>query len=175
MKIVKVISTKINSGASRLIKVLRMGKADIQEVLQSSSYGIDSSPIKDMRALYSETSVKGENVIIGYINKNQIADVGETRVFSTDSDGVLKTYIHLLNSGNMEIGGNADNMVRYSQMAASVNELKSDINLIKSLFTAWVPVSGDGGAVLKTAVTTWASTTLVEDISGAKINEILTL
>lgn len=174
MNIVKVIETRLES-AVRFVKFLRMGKSDVQECEQIGPHGIDSNPVKDMVALYAPTLQQGEPVLIGYINKNQIADIGETRIFSTDEDGVEKTAIHLKNDGTMEVGGNTDNMVRYSQIEASVNELKDDLNDLKQVFQTWIPAPNDGGAALKGAAAAWFATPIVEDITGAKIDEIETL
>lgn len=174
MNLIKTISTKLTN-AVRFVKFLRMGDNDIQEVEQVAPYGVDSNPIKDMVALYAPTLQQGNAVVVGYINKNQIADVGETRIFSTDSDGELKTYIHLLNDGVMEIGGDADFMVRFGPTKANIEELQNDINNLKSIISAWVPVPNDGGAALKAALSSWYGSALVEQIDNAKIDEIKTL
>ena len=79
-KIVKVISSSIIKGAT-IIKILGSGKKDIQEKNQISHFGVDSCPIKDVIAVYSPTSEIGKEVIIGYINRNQISDPGETEYF----------------------------------------------------------------------------------------------
>ena len=171
----KVISTQEDSEIRRLVKVLGLGSDDVQEVLQVAPYGDDSNPIKDMIAVYSQTNDSGESVIIGYVNKNQIADVGEKRIFSTDADGNVVMALHLKNDGTAEFGGNADNLVRYIQTAASINELKSDLNSLKNVFSAWVTVPSDGGAALKLALAAYFATPIAQDISGAKIDEIKTL
>ena len=62
----------------------------MQTSIEAMPYGVDSNPIKDMVAVYSETTGKGETVIIGYLNKNLKAEVGEFRTFSTDSNGGRK-------------------------------------------------------------------------------------
>ena len=173
MNLVTVISTKVE-GFKRKIKFLRLGKSDIQETAEVSPFGIDSNPVKDLIAVYAPTLQQGKAVIIGYINKNQLADVGETRLFSTDAQGDLQTFIHLKNDGTIEMGGAADFMVRYTQMAASVNELKNDLTNLKAAFTGWVPVPTDGGLALKVTSATWFGTPLVQDISNAKIAEIKT-
>lgn len=133
--IVKVISTKIDSTKRRLIKYLRFGSSDVQESLEVSSYGIDSNPIPEMVALYSTTSEIGKPVIIGYINKNKVADVGEFRVFSTDDKGGVKTFVHLKNDGVMCLGGDSDNAVKYSELEKAFNQLKSDHDKLAQKWT----------------------------------------
>lgn len=175
MNIVKVLSTRVVDGF-RNVKFLRMGKDDVQETEQIAPHGIDSNPVKDMVAIYAPTLQQGEPVIIGFINKKLIdLEPGETSVFSTDENGALSTFIHMLADGTMKIGGDADNAVRYGQTAASINELKDDVNQLKNLIASWTPVPNDGGAALKAVLATWSGSALVEDISGAKIDEIKTL
>lgn len=172
MNVVKTISTKIIKGV-RFIKFLRMGKSDVRECRQIAPYGTDSNPIKDMVAIYSPTQEDGKNVILGYVNKNQIAAEGEHRIFSTDSDGVVQTYIWLRNGKSiMEIGGDSDFMVRYSKLETAFNELKNDFNELVSTFNTHVHPSPAGGS---TGSTPTPGNSSSADISGAKIKEIKTL
>lgn len=49
-----------------------------------------------------------------------------------------------------------------SKVQTELAKLASDINTLKTIFFAWAPVPGDGGAVLKTAITaaTWDTSTI---------------
>ncbi len=175
MNFTKVISTNLNNFSQRVIKVLRYGLSDVQTPIQSTPYGDDSNPVKDMVAIYGKTTDSGKPVIIGYINKDNMADVGEKRIFSTDANGDLKTYVWLKNDGIMELGGDTDFMVRFSELKKVVDELQSDIGSLKSAFTTWIVVPMDGGAALKAVSGTWAGTPLTENIDLAKIAEIKTI
>lgn len=141
-----------------------MGLNDTRTAEEAAPYGIDSNPIKDMIAVYSETSAKGDPVIIGYINVNQLADIGENRLYSTDENGVLKTFIWLKNDGQIWFGGNAKNMTRFQELESGFNQLRDDFN---SFLTH---VHGGSGTPPTPPV---APSTA--DISGAKIEEIKTL
>lgn len=170
----KVVSTEFNKVKNLVVKFARYGKLDARTAEDVSSYGIDSNPVKDMVAIYAESGVSGETVIIGYINKNRLAQVGETRLFSTDANGNLKTSIWLKNDGNIELGGNTDNLLRFSKTKEVLDELKNDITTLKNIFKTWTPVPNDGGAALKTASTTWANTALQKSIDPAKIDTLKT-
>jgi hypothetical protein len=179
LNFVKVISSKIDSLSRRTIKFLRYGSSDVLDVLEATNYGVDSVPVKDLVAVYGQTSSKGKAVIIGYLNKNRLADIGETRLFSTDDSGNLQTYIWLKNDGTMKVGGDADNMVRYSELETAFNELKGDFNTLVTTFnnhihttTATVGATPVPGVI---APTTTLGTSSAADISGAKIDEIKTL
>lgn len=145
--------------------------------MQAGAYGTDAQPIEDCIAIYAQTGVKGKTVIIGYINKNAVAGVGEHRLFSTDADGVVKFYIHLKNDGTCEIGGNADNMVRYSKLEEAFNQLKSDHDALVTAFNAHMhPTAGTGAPSPPTPIpNSIPATPSTADISDAKIEEIKTL
>lgn len=174
-KLVKVISSRLDSLGRLLVKFTGSGRDDTQEVVTVSSFGIDSVPIKDLIAIQAKTQVSGESVIVGFILKNRIANIGETRIYSTNENGDVQQYIHLKNDGTADFGGTGDFLTRYSPMAATIEEIQNDIATLKNVLSTWIPVPNDGGAALKTAATSWASTPLVENISNAKITEFNTL
>jgi hypothetical protein len=178
-KIIKVISSQIDETGRRLIKSLGWGADDVQETLNVAPFGDDSCPVKDMVAIYATTSDIGNPVVIGYVNKNQIADVGEKRIFSTNADGVEQIALHLKNDGTAEFGGNTDFMVRYSELEVGFNALKSDFNSLVTSYnshihitTATVSATAVPGVIAPTPSTGTPSTA---DISGSKIDEIKTI
>jgi len=85
-------------------------------------------------AIFAETSNNAEPVIIGYLNKNQIAGPGEKRIFSLQPNGELSAYIWLKNNETIELFGSEDNLVRYSALESQFNELKEKFN---QLITAY--------------------------------------
>lgn len=171
---IKTYSSEVIDQGRRLVKFLRFGKSDVQTALQVAPYGIDSNPVKDMVAIYAPTQQKGETVVIGYINKNQLANVGEFRMFSTDENGTLKFAIYLKNDGTVEIGGNTKNMTRFQELESGFNELRSDFNAHVQKFNAHThPGVQSGGAV--TGATTTPSDPSAASIAGAKIDQIKTL
>lgn len=172
MQVVKVISTSLKS-AKRLIKFLRYGRADVKENMECSPYGLDSNPIKDTRAVYTQTTSASQSVVIGYVNTMQKADVGEFRTFATNANGVEVFYTWMKADGTMEIGGAADNMVRYSELEAAFNELKQDFNdFVTTKYNLHNHPTAAPGAP---SVTVTVGTPSTADISGAKIDEIKTL
>ena len=176
MNFVKVISTRLKESKGRWIKVLRMGKSDVQESVEVGPFGNDSNPLKDFVAVYSPTGEIGKTAIIGYINRNQLSEPGENRSYSLKSDGSLSFYTWMKNNGTMEIGGDTDFMVRFSELETGFNELKSDHNSLvhkwNTFAAAYVPGGPSVVGLPPTALTDTASTA---DISGAKIEEIKTI
>ena len=147
------------------MKFLRFGQSDVQTSIEANPYGLDSNPIKDMVAVYAETTGKGDTVIIGYLNKNLKADVGEFRTFSTDSNGNEKFYIWLKNNGDCEIGGNVDNMVRYQKLADGMLQFQNKLIVQLNLISTGIAAGGGSYVVGDVSI----------DISQSKINEIKTL
>jgi len=166
MQLAKTISTSFDTLKRRMVKVLRFGVSDVLDRFESSPYGLDSNPIKDMVAVYSETSEKGKAVVIGFLNKNQLAAPGEFRTYSTDADGTLKFYIWQKANGTCEIGGNVDNLVRYTKLNLALQQFKADI--VTELTNIAAGITTAGG-------TYTPSPTFGIDISQSKINEIKTL
>jgi hypothetical protein len=148
--------------------------SDVQTSFQASPYGVDSNPIKDMIAVYTATQEKGKTVIVGYINTNQIADVGENRIFSTDSEGNVVMFLHLKNDGTAEFGGDDDFMVRFNELQTGFDELVNDHNDLVQAFNTHVhPGVTSGGA--STLITIEPEVPSSADITPAKIEEIKTL
>ena len=56
-------------------------------------------------------------------------------------------------------------------MTARLNGIEESINELKAALSGWVPVSQDGGAALKGAISSWASETLVLTERGDYENE----
>ncbi len=142
MNLVSVISTAIDSVSRRIVKVLRYGKGDVQTCFDASPYGIDGNPIKGMVAVYSETNEKGKTVIIGYINKNKIAEVGELRLFSTDVNGIEKFYVCLKKNGTLELGGDGNFAVKFNELKTEFNKLKADHNSLLNEYKAHIHSGG---------------------------------
>jgi hypothetical protein len=165
MNFVKVISTQFDKFKKRLIKVRNLGLDDVQTPFESSPFGLDSNPIEGMVAVYSRTEHESDQVIVGYLNKNQIAEPGESRLFSTDSDGNIVFDIILKNDGTAEIGGNGDNLIRFSPLNSEMESLQTFINT--ELTKIQTGIVGAGGS--------YTPGSLDIDISGARIDEVKTL
>ena len=162
----KVKESLIENG-SRILKVVQFGAKTADSV---SSFGDDSHPLNNMVAIYASTSEVGDNIIIGYINKNQIAALGEKRIFSLKEDGSLSFAIHLKNDQTCEIGGNADFAVRYNKLETAFNNLKTDMNNFITVFNSHVHISASPGSPNAPTLTSGAAS--AADITPAKIAEI---
>jgi hypothetical protein len=158
---IAVVKEILIKGAKRFLKVQEYGVKTADVV---ADFGDDSAPLKDMIAIYSKTAIAGEEIIIGYINSNQIAQPGEKRIFSLMPDGSLSFDIYLRNDGTCEIGGNVDNAVRYLALNTA---LQLQVQAINAQLTAIsLAIAGVGG--------TYTPAPITLDLTSAKIEEVKT-
>lgn len=164
LALTKIISTEFDNLKRLVAKFRRFGLSDVQTSIEAGPYGMDSNPIADMIAVYAPTSQVGETVIVGYINKNRLAEIGENRLFSTDAQGNLKTFLWLKNDGTIQLGGTADNVVRFAPLNNELQDLASFIN--GELQSIAAGITSAGGS--------YTPGTLQIDISDAKVEQIKT-
>ena len=164
IRLVKVISTEFDKAKRRVVKALGLGKGDVQTPLEASPFGSDSNPPPGLRAIYAKTGTKGDTFIIGYINLDQVAEVGEHRLFSTDEQGNLAFEARMRNDGTFEIGGSVDNLTRHNALNIELQKLV--VALQAELALIAIGIAAGGGA--------YTPGVLSLDISNAKIEELKT-
>ena len=154
----KLKSVAIEQG-QRILKVLQYGPKTANEC---GPFGLDSSPLPEYTAIYAETSNVSESLIIGYIQKNQIAQQGEARLFSLDSKGLLKSEIFCKADGTIILNGGGFNSVRYESLNSELQKLKTDINT--ELLKVQTAITTLGG--------TYANSPINLDLTTAKSDTI---
>mgnify|MGYP003442314731 CR=1 FL=1 len=162
-KIVMITLSKLKGVAieqgQRILKVMQYGPKTANEC---GPFGLDSSPLENYTAIYAETANAGESLIIGYIQKNQIAQQGEARLFSLDSNGLLKAEIFCKADGTIILNGGVNSSIRYEPLNTELQKLKSDINT--ELLRIQTAVTTLGG--------TYANAPLNLDLTTAKSDTI---
>lgn len=143
----------------RVLKVVQFGAKTADEC---APFGDDGCPLPNMTAIYAETSEVGEQVIIGYINTKQLAAIGEKRIYSLTADGTLSFYAWLRNNGTMELGGTADNIVRYTPLAEGLEAQNEKLNAELVKIAAAIGALGGSYAIAPVTV----------DVTGSKVDEI---
>ena len=70
-------------------------------------------------------------------------------------------------------GGKLGGLIKVQELTQKLNALESEVNNLKQLFASWVPVKGDGGAVLRGLLGSWAGKRLTlsrrEDYEDTKV------
>lgn len=120
-------SSAVIQGAKRIIKSIGIG-GTVMTTKESYPFGFDSQPHEGWTAIFSETSNRDEAVIVGYINKNQLAEAGSSRMYAVGEDGVVRGFIHCRLGGNIELNGSEYSAVRFDPLDSQLQAQKELIN-----------------------------------------------
>jgi len=163
-KIARWIKEKIDTYIYGLIE--HKLNVKIESLLFSSS-GDDSPPLPEDRVFIIEKEGTGRYCIIGVLVQSQGAEPGEKKLFSRDENGELKSLIYLKKDGIIELNGNADFAVRFSELESGFNQLKSDHNnFLLHVHSGVTTGPGVSGPATPPATQSTAS------VAGSKIEDI---
>lgn len=96
---------------------------------------------------------------------------GEQELYSLDVAGTAKAAtIKLTNDAIIEMNGDTDFAVRYSELESAFNQLKQDLNAFILVYNTHTHVAPVGGGA--TGVPSATGTDSAADITGAKVEEI---
>jgi hypothetical protein len=117
-------------------------------------------------AIDSQVQITYSNNTVPYVTLYSQLD---KIIYIADSYGIeISSGGVVLNNG--EYGG----LVKVEDVVSKLNNLENDINTLKQVFSAWSPVSNDGGAALKTAAATWYAQQLTQTVKGDLENTTVT-
>jgi len=103
----------------------------INERIQSVLYGIsgdDSPPLPEDRVLLIKIDGSGKCIVSGVLCLSQGAEPGEKIIYSRDSNGDVQSTIYLKSDGTIEINGNADFAVSWTDLNSALQSLVTAIN-----------------------------------------------
>lgn len=171
MKLVYTVKSFIKDGYRYLQS--EIFKNAVEETKQAPPFGFDSVPTKNWIAVLSETMSNEDPVIIGYLNQNALSDLkeGESMIFNTDANGAIQGKIIMRNDATIQMLDGEDFAVRYTELEAAFNQLKSDFDNLVTTFNTHVHPGVTAGSA-STLVTTTTGQSSEADISGAKVDEI---
>ena len=172
MRIGSVISTTL-ANARRTIKMYLFGVA--KDVRESMPYGYDSCPVQGVTAIYTTTGTDDYRYIVGYENTYQITTAGQTRIYSTDTDGGNSFNIFLDNNGQCYLGhpidfsSYNDYLTKFNEMQTAFNQFRDDFNnFITTEYNSHTHPSAAG----ETSAPVILATPTEADMSGAKTDNI---
>ena len=172
MKLVTVIQTTLTN-AMRSVQALVSGNKTTGisgTPTECLPYGFDSCPIPGIVAAYTVTENNRQpGVILGYVNKNQIAQPGESRVYSTDTTGTVKYFVYLqADKITIGTGTPANHFTQYEALNTALvtggDALVTQINNQLTEIAAGIAAAGG----------TYTPTDITLDISAAETTNILT-
>lgn len=177
MKIGRFISAVIENGF-RFVTFYGTSRSDVLKKIQYTPFGFDSVPTKDTPLVFEESGIRGKGGVLGYAKVVDELNEGDSAMYATDAEGNIVGKLIMLNDGTFKIGGDTDNMVRFTKLEEGFNDLRSDLNSLigkwNTFCTSYVP----GSPATVGLPATLSPSKLLEstaEISGAKINEIKTL
>jgi hypothetical protein len=90
----------------------------------------------------------GSKVLVGYLDKNNAAVL-----LYTDIDKIILDVENTI----VINGGENYGLVKVEKVTEKLNAIEQDINTLKTLISGWTPVAQDGGAALKTVLSSWSA------------------
>lgn len=178
----KVISTKFDKFKRLVVKILRRGaiidgKGDLLEPIEAGPFGMDSNPVEGKIALFIKSETYGKFYVVGYLNTERKAAVGENRLFSTDENGTLAAFVWIKNDGTIQLNGAEKHLARFEELKTGFDSLRTDFNALVTKFNAHVhPVPGvtPGVGATTSSVTATPGNPSTASIDSSKANNIKT-
>lgn len=128
---------------------------------------IDGLSIPDVR-LRASTEVDGAQIIV----RPAVGSVVIVGSLTGDLDHLVVLSIDRAEEVIIN-GGKLGGLIKVQELTQKLNALESEVNNLKQLFASWVPVKGDGGAVLRGLLGSWAGKRLTlsrrEDYEDTKV------
>jgi hypothetical protein len=152
--------------------------------------GTDSRPLPGDYVAGISIKSTGRKIAIGFIDPSNTpkTNPGEHRIYSRDTSGTPVTEIWLKNDGSIninndngfinitpagivELNGNADFIIAFTDMKAAFDELKTDFNNLVTVVTSHVHSGVTTGSGTSGASTT-PGVASTADMSGAKVDTV---
>lgn len=142
---------------------------DMQTVELVTQAGEDTNPPDDSKIIILPVGRAWKTAIAVDDGIEPSMQPGEKKLYSIDG-GAISAFVDFLNTGILQLNGDADFAVRFSELETAFNELKTDFNdFITNTYNLHNHPTAPVGPVSTPSVTGTESTA---DISGAKIDEI---
>lgn len=128
---------------------------------------IDGLSIPDVR-LRASTEVDGAQIIV----RPAVGSVVIVGSLTGDLDHLVVPSMDRAEEVIIN-GGKLGGLIKVQEITQKLNALESEVNNLKQLLASWVPVKGDGGAVLRGLLGSWAGKRLTlsrrEDYEDTKV------
>ncbi len=128
---------------------------------------IDGLSIPDVR-LRASTEVDGAQIIV----RPAVGSVVIVGSLTGDLDHLVVLSMDRAEEVIIN-GGKLGGLIKVQELTQKLNALEGEVNNLKQLFASWVPVKGDGGAVLRGLLGSWAGKRLTpsrrEDYEDTKV------
>lgn len=170
MKLAWITNTAIIRGFREV--VTRITSKYVESTQTAFPFGFEANPTKNYLAIIADTQSGGDPVIIGYLKPEALESLspGDTMHYSTNSEGKVMATLILRADGTVEILGNNDNAVRFSELKTAYDELQGKVNDLVTAFNQHVhAANGTPPTPIPSIIPALPST---GDIEPSKIDEI---
>ena len=112
-----------------MLQVQLSDSEDIQSVELYNPFGEKSIPQNEQRVLILQLS-RAWKIAIAIDDKIDPSDLndGEKKLYSLDPSGAIAAFMTLTNTGELFLNGETDYAVRFLELKAGFDQLKSDFN-----------------------------------------------
>ena len=154
-----------NIGGGKATNLYQGVVTDLSDV--TCEVSIDGLSIPDVR-LRASTEVDGAQIIV----RPAVGSVVIVGSLTGDLDHLVVLSMDRAEEVIIN-GGKLGGLIKVQELTQQLNALESEVNDLKQLFASWVPVKGDGGAVLRGLLGSWAGKRLTpsrrEDYEDTKV------
>ena len=154
-----------NIGGGKATNLYQGVVTDLSDV--TCEVSIDGLSIPDVR-LRASTEVDGAQIIV----RPAVGSVVIVGSLTGDLDHLVVLSMDRAEEVIIN-GGKLGGLIKVQELTQKLNALESEVNNLKQLFASWVPVKGDGGAVLRGLLGSWAGKRLTpsrrEDYEDTKV------
>ena len=154
-----------NIGGGKATNLYQGVVTDLSDV--TCEVSIDGLSIPDVR-LRASTEVDGAQIIV----RPAVGSVVIVGSLTGDLDHLVVLSMDRAEEVIIN-GGKLGGLIKVQEITQKLNALESEVNNLKQLLASWVPVKGDGGAVLRGLLGSWAGKRLTlsrrEDYEDTKV------
>lgn len=126
-------------------------KVRLKSIIDEGDKGIFIVPTQDSKVLCIPEHLSDTRYVMAACNTwSKIVIKGANTSLILDDDA---------NTINFNQGG-YDGLIKINDLVTRMNNIENDINTLKGVISAWVPVPLSGGMPLKAAAQTWAASPL---------------
>ena len=140
-----------------------LGEVRLQSIVKENVKGCKIYPSIGSKVVVEQLNDKGDWMVSMYSEVEEILyEVGDSS-FEITSQGIV------FNNGSL--GG----LLKLAATVEKLNNLENSLNDLKQVFASWIVIAGDGGAALKSAISSWTTDSLQltqnSDVENDKIKQ----
>ena len=138
---------------------LEIGGIRLQATSNEDAKGLKLYPAIDSVVLVQKLGDKGEMFVL------MTSEIEELNL------SIGSTILDVTEDGIVFNGGLLGGLLKLDATVDRLNKIETDLNNLKTVFGSWIPVPSDGGAALKSVISSWFATPLTPTTNADVENE----